>query len=314
MKTRLSIATGLLAILAAGTFWAFNSAQLYVIRAGIAGSLKYNMLFNSAIWLIPVAASLGVYFGTIEHDEEKTKIVNGKIERHNEQMFFQHWSHTLGTLTLIITGLGLGTLFIPRTIQSVENIGFALNMHFIGILFFFFGACYYVTKGLLTGELKEMLPKAEDLQGAIGHYKAVLFGGEAPKEKKFMAVERVIFPFWILGVSGISISGIVKVAAHIWSLPGALMGAITLLHGVFTIYMTLLVVAHVVAGSLLPVSWPLIRSMVTGYVTEEYVKHHHVKWYEEIQSQMSEENLDNVTNGEKSTKINNYQQQPTYKG
>ena len=294
MKTRLPIAIALLAVLAAGTSWAFGSAQLYVLRAGLAGSLKYHLLFDTAVLAIPVAALLGVFLGTFEDDKGHTKIINGKIERHDELMFFQHWSHAIGTVILIITGLGLGTLFIPRTIQSVENIGFAMNMHFIGILLFFVGASYYVTKGLLTGEIKHMLPKTGDTNSMIGHYKAMLFGGEAPKEEKFLSAERVVFPMWIIGASGITLSGIVKTAAHVWSLPGALTGFFTFLHGVFAIYMALLLVGHVTAAALLPASWPLIKSMVTGYVTEKYY-HHHVKWYEELQSQNSEENSNNLS-------------------
>lgn len=289
MRTRLPIAIAFLAILAAATSWAYRSAQLYVVRAGVAGSLKYHLLFNTKTLAIPVALLLGVFLGTLVHDQgNKTKIVNGKIERHTELMFIQHWSHAIGTVILIVTGIGLGTLFVPRTFDSVLKVGFALNMHFVGILLFFFGASFYVTKGLLTGEIKHMLPKTGDIKGSIGHVMSI-FGGEAPKEEKFMAVERIIFPFWIFGVSGITLTGTVKVLAHIWSLPGVLMGIATFLHGLFAIYMALLLVAHVMGSAVVPISWPLIRSMITGYVTEEYVKHHHAKWYEEIQAQSSEE-------------------------
>mgnify|MGYP000916628472 CR=1 FL=1 len=290
MRTRLTIALALLAVLAAGTYWAFESAQLYVFRAGLSGSLKYNLLFDRAVLAIPVAALLGISLGAFKYAQDQTKIVDGKIERHDEIMFFQHWSNALGIIILIITGFVLGTLFIPRTVQVVENIGFALNMHFIGILFSFIGVSYYITKGLFTGEIKHMMPKPGDLRKMIGHYKAMIFGGEAPKEEKFLSAERVVFPFWIIGVSGITLTGIIKTLAHVWSLPEALMGVMTFLHGVFAIYMTLMLIAHVIAGALLPASWPLIRSMITGKVTEKYVKHHHEKWYEEIQKRKSEGN------------------------
>lgn len=286
MRTRLPLAIALLTILAALTSWAYQSAQLYVLRAGIAGSLKYQLLFNTKTMAIPVALLLGIFLGTLVGDsQETTKILNGKIERHTELMFIQHWSHALGTVILIFSGIALGTLFIPRSLNSIVKVGFALNLHFVGILFFFFGASFYVTKGLFTGEINHMLPRKGDLRGAIGHYEAMLFGGEAPQEEKFLAVERIIFPFWIFGVSGITLSGAVKVIAHIWSMPGLFMSVITFLHGFFAIYMALLLVGHVFAAAILPASWPLIRSMVTGYVTEEYVKHHHVMWYNEIQAE-----------------------------
>ncbi len=288
MKTRLPIAIAVLVILAACTNWAYSSSQLSVTRVGFGGSFTYNLLFDSAVLALPLAAFVGVFLGTLGNgDDGDTPIVNGKVERHSELMFFQHWTHAIGTVTLIVTGLGLGTLFVPRTIQSVERIGFAMNMHFIGILFFLVGASYYVTKGLFTGEIKHMLPKAGDLKDSIGHYKAMLFGGQAPKEEKFMAIERMIFPLWIIGVTGITLTGILKIAAHVWFMPGALMGFSTFLHGVLAIYMTLLLIGHITAAALLPASWPLIRSMVTGYVNEDYVRHHHVKWYEKLQDNKS---------------------------
>lgn len=297
MKTRLPIAIALLAVIVALTNWAYQSAQLYVLRAGLAGSLKYELLFNTAVLAIPVAALLGVFLGSLEDKEEdrSTKIVAGKVERHSELMFIQHWSHAIGTVILIVTGIGLGTLFIPRTFQGVENIGFALNMHFIGIVLFFFGASFYITKGLLTGEISHMMPKKGDIMGAIGHYKAMIFGGDAPKEGKFLAVERVIFPFWIFGVSGITLTGIIKIIAHVWSIPGAMMGLITPLHGFFAIYMALLLCGHVFAAAILPASWPLIRSMITGTMDEKYVAHHHQKWYEEIQAERGKETSDTST-------------------
>lgn len=285
MRTRFPIVVALLAVLAAGTYWAYEAARLYVFSPGLAGSLKYNLLFNTAVLAIPVAVLLGVFLGTLVYKKNREQFINGKIERHDELFFIQHWSQALGTVILLITGFGLGTLFVPRTIQSVETVGFALNMHFIGILFFLFGITFYITKGYYSGDLKHMMPKKGDLQGMIGHYIAMLLRKKAPKEEKFLAAERVVFPMWIVAVSGIILTGVIKVIAHIWSLPGGLMGVTTFLHGVFTIMMLFMLVAHVAAAAILPASWPLFRSMITGRVTEEYVKGHHEKWYEEIQKE-----------------------------
>lgn len=287
MNLRLPVVAAILAIFGAGTIWSIDASKLYVFQAGGSSSLTYNLLFSSAALLIPLAILSGIFFGASDANHASNKVVNGKIERHNVQMFFQHWTHAIGCVTLIITGIALGTLFIPRTIQNVESIGFAMNMHFIGVCFFLFGISYYVTKEALLGELKHMLPHKGDLTGFIGHYKAMILRKPMPPEEKFLCAERVVFPLWIIGVSGIVISGGFKVAAHVWSLPDALMGAMSFLHGVFTIYMTLMLAGHVFAGALLPASWPLIRSLVTGYVTEDYAKHHHELWWKEIEKEMA---------------------------
>jgi formate dehydrogenase subunit gamma len=292
VRTRLPIALALLTLLAAGTYWAYEAARLYVFRPGLAGWQRYNLLFDTALQAIPVAILFGIFLGALNYRKNNAQIINGKIERHDEWFFIQHWSQALGAVLLLITGFGLGTLFVPRTFQWVETVGFALNMHFIGILFFLFGISYYVTKGFLTGDIKHMMPKKGDLNDMIGHYKAMILRKAAPKEGKFLSAERVVFPMWIVAVGGITITGIIKVLAHVWSLPSGLMGATTFLHGIFSVLMLLMLVAHVFAGALLPASWPLIRSMLTGNVTEEYVKSHHEKWYEEIKNQEPEPEKD----------------------
>lgn len=284
MRTRLPIAIGLVAVLAALTYWAFDASQLYVVRGGRAGTLTYNLLFDTMVAALPGVALLGIFLGTFKYYKAPDRIINGKVERHDELMFTQHWSNALGIVLLLITGFILGTLFIPRTVVGPEHIGFALNMHFIGILFYLFGASFYITEKAFNGELKHMLPKKGDLTGMIGHYKSIIFHTEAPKEEKFLYAERTVFPGWIIGLSGITITGIFKILAHFLSLPDGLMGVMTLLHGVFAIYMGFMLVAHVFAGAVLPASWPLIRSMITGNVKEEYVKHHHEKWYQEIKN------------------------------
>ncbi len=293
MKTRLPIAIAILAVLAARVYWAFEASKLFVLRVGVSGTETYHLLFDTSAVAFPVAVFIGIFLGTLKYRSAAEKIMNGKVERHDELMFIQHWSNALGIVILIITGFVLGTLFIPRTVQGAANIGFALNMHFVGILFFFFGASFYITKNYFTGELKHMMPKKGDLKGMIGHYTAMVFRrGEAPKEEKFLCAERVVFPMWIIGISGITLTGIVKTGAHIWSLPAGFMGAMTFLHGVFAIYMALMLVAHVFAAAIIPPSWPLLRSMITGKVSEKYVKHHHEKWYEEIQNHMANDPSD----------------------
>lgn len=269
------------AVLAALSYWAYESSQLFVLRPGEAGTETYTLLFDTAIIGIPVALLIGIFLGTLNYRKKKDRFINGQVERHDEIFFIQHWTNAIGFVICIISGLVLGTLFIPRSVTSVESIGFAMNMHYVGVLFIFFGAGYYVTKGIATGEIKHMMPRKGDLSKMIAHYKAKIFKNvEAPKEEKFIAAERVVFPLWIIGVSGIVLSGIFKVLAHVWSLPSLLMGVMTFLHGVFAIYCTLLLMGHIFAAAI--ISWPMLRSMLTGKMSEEYVRKNHQLWYEEI--------------------------------
>ena len=87
---------------------------------------------------------------------------------------------------------------------------------------------------------------------------------------------------WIVLVGGVALTGGIKVAAHLWSLSPALMGSMTLVHDVCALGVLLLLVIHVVLGALAPWSWPLLGSMVSGYMSEEYVRKEHVLWYKEL--------------------------------
>lgn len=283
MKTRLPIGIAILIAFGVSAYFAYQASQLYVFRAGNGDSGTYNLLFDSAALLLPIALCLGIFLGTLNYKVKKERFINGKVERHDELFFTQHWTNALGIVTLIITGFALGTLFIPRLITGVEAVAFAMNMHFMGIIFFFFGASFYITRVILTGEWKTMMPRKGDLRGALLHYKALLTRKKGPKEEKFLFIERLVYPAWIIGISGITITGTVKILAHYMSLPAGLMGVMTFFHGVFAIFMFLLVLGH--ASMSVITSFPLFVSMLTGKVTEEYVKKHHELWYEQIKAQ-----------------------------
>jgi formate dehydrogenase subunit gamma len=40
--------------------------------------------------------------------------------------------------------------------------------------------------------------------------------------------------------------------------------------------------AHVLFAAILPMGWPMLRSMFTGYVPLEYAKSEHAGWYRRL--------------------------------
>jgi formate dehydrogenase gamma subunit len=307
MIARLFIAIGIFIGLGFGAYWAYDASRLYAFQAGYTGSYTYNLLFESVVWAIPVSILLGVLVGSFAKDGHDTHIdEQGKVLRHDETMFFQHWSHAIATLLLIVTGIGLGVLIFPRFFSNPQDVGFALNLHFIGVVLFLFTVFFHVTKNILTGEIKENMPAAHDIPEAIGHYKAMLGFGKQPEEGKYLASERLSYPVWGIFVAGIILSGLIKVSAYIWNMPEVLMTVATLVHGVCTVAIVLVLIVHVFLGAIIPPSWPLIKSMITGYVTEDYVKAHHVKWYKQIKDNKkskTEESIEAIPNKEETTSI-----------
>jgi len=308
MLARLFITIGIFIGLIFGVYWAYDASRLYVFQSGFTGSYTYNLLFESATWVIPVSILLGILIGAFAKGKQDSYIEDGKVLRHDETMFFQHWSHAIATLLLIGTGICLGLLFLPRFLTNSQDIGFVINLHFIGASLFLFTVFFHVTKNILTGEIEENMPKAHDIPEAIAHYKAMLGFGKQPDEGKYLASERLSYPAWGVIVAGIILSGLIKVSAYIWDMPEGLMALGTLIHGLCTFGIMGLLIVHVIAGALIPPSWPLIKSMITGYVTEDYVKVHHVKWYKQIKDnkkQIIDESLEVVQNNDKTPTISN---------
>jgi cytochrome b subunit of formate dehydrogenase len=264
-----------------GAYVAFAASRLVPVDA-TSGSYSYTLLFSSAWWMLPIAALLGMFLGAYrEHRRPKPEIKDGKILRHDDVIFLEHWSVALSTALLAATGFTLGFFFIPRFVQNPEAVGFLLNLHFVGVLVFTFGVCHYVTDVILVGGVKELLPKASDVKDSITQYTSKLGMAEAPRSGKYFPTQRITYPLWVLSVLVISLTGLFKVAAHAWNLPSGFMGAMTWIHDLTALLMTLLLVFHVVAGAVVPWSWPLLRSMLTGYVSEDYARKDHPGWVEE---------------------------------
>jgi cytochrome b subunit of formate dehydrogenase len=281
-ERRLSIAAVLAAVFAAGAYLAFVASRLYLFRPGFAGSYTYHLLFKSAPWAVLAAAALGVFYGASVERREEPEIRNGKVLRHDEVAFLEHWTHASSTALLLGTGIYLGFLFFPRLLPNAQTVGFVMNLHFVGVLVFLFGVSYYLGNAWVNGGVREHLPEPGDLRAALADYLAKFGVGKAPAEGKYLASERLSYVGWIVGVAGIILSGALKVAAHVWSLPGPFMGAVSWLHDVFALLMLAMLAAHVVASSVVPWSWPLLKSMLTGYISEEYVRAHHGRWHAQL--------------------------------
>ena len=261
----------LLAILAGGGFLAYSVSQ----------SSVNDLLFNTAAWAIPIAVLLGIFVGATIRSE-KSKIRNGKVLRHSWASPFYHWSFALSGIALIVTGIYVGFLFIPRILNDPQAINLMYNIHFVGAFLFLFGMSAHITDGYITGKFKEHLPESGDLGDAVSHYTSRIGLGNHPREGKYLASERLSYVLWLVFIGLIVLTGFFKAAAHIWDISADVMGAATFIHDLSALAMVLLLVVHVILGALVPWSWQLLRSMFTGYVTEDYVKKNHPVWHDEL--------------------------------
>lgn len=283
MAKRLSIAAGLLVTLGLGLFLAFNFSRLIPNDTTIGESYSYQLLFKPAAWLIPLSAFLGILIRSLfKSPGDGANLKEGKILRHDVHMFFFHWLNAVSFCLLAVSGIDLGPGWLPRFVHTPEAVGFALNLHFIGIILFVFGLTYIISDIMIKGSLKEHLPSARDIKNTISYYASKLTDAEAPRQEKYLSSEKLTFPIWIILLGGIFATGAIKVAAHLWSLPADIMPVVTWTHDIFSLCLMALVIMHVFLGAIVPWSWPLLKSMVTGYMDGEYTRKNHTLWYEEI--------------------------------
>lgn len=277
------LTVGLWIVLAiVGGYIAFQASRLFLFRQWSAGSYTNDLLFSSAAWAVPAAAAIGVIVGAIRAPSSAPVVVGARIRRHDAGTFFDHWSVTLSSLLLIVTGILLGNLFNRRVFEGVEPVGLSMNLHFFGALLFVFVAFQHPTYYLVRAARRDILPAPADIPKAVAHYAATLARRSAPREGKYMASAKLAYLAWGVVIAGLTITGTVKVAAHVWKdIAPSVMQAMTWLHDVFGLLAVALLVVHL-AVVFLPSSWPLLRSMFTGFVPAEYVREHHADWHDEL--------------------------------
>jgi len=243
-----------------------------------------ELLFDSAWWLVFAAPLAGIFAAGLTRRTDP-RIEGDKVLRHDGAAILEHWTHGIGTMMLLISGIALGFLFVPRLVSRGEAVWGMMNLHFVFVVMFLFGTFYYGANTLLAGHrFKEHLPTKNFWDYTKNHYGHILGikGTHMPPEDKYFESEKVAYLLALASTVLIIVTGLLKALAHVVSLSAGLMGAATLVHDIATIAMLAFFLAHVFFAAILPIGWPVLGSMFTGYVTEEQAKKEHAGWYKRL--------------------------------
>ncbi|GEM_PF-19080 len=275
---------GVGAVLAALGLWAAVRAAVYV-PVGDLGSRTTRLFFDAAPWGLGLASFVGLWASAFCKRVDP-RLEGDRVLRHDAGAMLAHWTVGLSCVALLYTGFALGLFRLPRQVVTASETAFLLNLHFVAALFFLFGVFFWVGNTVRSpARLREHLPGriGEDLRGAAVHYAHLLrLTRRTVEAGKYQASERLAF-VPIVAVTGVLVvSGFFKVFARIADLPAPLISLMHWLHDAGTVLMLVLVVMHVVLGALVPWSWPLLRSMLTGYLPAAYARAHHGAWFREL--------------------------------
>ena len=245
--------------------------------------MKESLLFDQFTWLVFVAPFLGLLVAGLSKRQDP--IIKGtRVLRHDGPARVSHWTHAIGTAFLLLSGIILGTRFTPSFVTDDSSTALWFNIHFIFVLLFLFGTFYWLGNTLISRwRFREHLPTSNAIPYTLNHYGSLLGVKKCtyPKEAKYFQSERLAFILAILATVIVLLSGLLKVLAHVVALPEGLMNVTTWVHDLSAALMLLFFVAHIFFGLFLPVSWKTLRSMFTGYVPLDQVKHEHAAWFEE---------------------------------
>ena len=260
---------------------AFVIGGVYAWRLAFIPGAK--LLFNSAWPLVLLAPFAGILAAGLTRRRDPV-IEGDRVLRHDDAAILEHWTHGVGTAALLLTGLMLGFLFIPRMVSSPQAGWAVMNVHFVAVLFFLFGTFYYGTNTLLAWQrFREHLPTANAITFTKQHY-GRLFGMkyDFPMEDKYFESEKLAYVIAVTTTALMVVTGMLKVAAHVADIPGSVMGPMTLLHDVAAMALLAFFAVHVLMAAVLPIGWPMLRSMFTGYVSADYAKREHPGWYRRL--------------------------------
>lgn len=259
---------------AAAAYWQGQPASI-----GDGAGIVRHHFFDTLASALAGAAAFGLILGATLRRTD-SRIEGDRVLRHDGPAMLEHWTIAISSVVLIASGLGLGLFATPRLLPPSGWTAFLFNVHFVASLYFVFGCFYAIGNYIVSpGRFLEMLPERDSLREAIVHYAHKAGLTRATVEPgKFFGSQHLSAPMAIVALVALLVSGGFKVAVRSVDISAPVMAIMHLTHDVATVVMVVFLIAHVTLGSLVPWSWPLFRSMFTGYVSLGYAEREHPSW------------------------------------
>jgi len=210
------------------------------------------------------------------------------LTRHSLTVRLIHWSITVSTFILILTGIGQMPVYRRYMIDQVPGLGWSsnfavtLNLHYLAGIALLFAAVYHLVYHGIRRDFN-IIPRRGDARESYHIIKAILTGCKEPPCHKYLAEQRLAYIF-IAGALGITIiTGILKVIKNLPSVyfSDGFLNSITMIHNAGTFLVIFGVAAHL-AAFIIKENRNLLPSMFHGKVHLHYVRHRHCLWYDEL--------------------------------
>lgn len=215
--------------------------------------------------------------------------MKNKIKRHSKIELLEHWSIAISGIVLLFTGLGCLPLYKRYYITELPGFGWTGDfynvtvVHYIASIVFLSAVVFHIVYHGLRGDFS-LLPKKGDISKSIKVLAAMVGLGKEPPSEKYLPEQRIAYLGIGLVIMLITITGVIKVLKNLeWIVLSPVAESInTIVHTLTGFLFMLALIVHVGTVVLFKSNWPLLKSMFTGYVDEDYAKHRHSLWYEKI--------------------------------
>ncbi|HOV91079.1 MAG TPA: cytochrome b/b6 domain-containing protein [Syntrophorhabdaceae bacterium] len=215
--------------------------------------------------------------------------MQGKIKRHTIIEILEHWILAISGIVLLFTGLGCLPLFKRYYITEIPGFAWTgdfntvTTVHYTASIFFFMAVLFHI---FYHGIKKEfgLLPRKGDISQSIKVISAMIGIGDEPPSDKYLPEQRIAYVGIGIIILILTITGIIKVLKNLeWIVLSPLSEGInTFIHTLTGFLFMIAFIIHVGIVLFFKSNWPLLKSMFTGWIDEEYVKHRHALWYEKI--------------------------------
>jgi formate dehydrogenase subunit gamma len=213
-----------------------------------------------------------------------SKIKNGKVKRFTIHFMIFHWAYVLAYFVLYLTGLAMYTEFfdwlyvlfggpaMARLIHRTAAVVFILCP--IYMLIFDRKSMFYWLKNCFRWGKRDII--------YLMNFPLDMFGFKTknPPQDFISGGEKLnslmqIVTFFMFVASGVIMwfPQYFPGWAIDWSYP---------MHNIALGLSLMVVIGHIYLSSANPSSKASLEGMTTGYVAEDYAKHHHGNWYDEI--------------------------------
>lgn len=207
-----------------------------------------------------------------------------KVLRHSLTVRLTHWFIAFSGVILLFSGfmqMPMGKRYnivkIPG-LSWADNFEVTLLIHYISAAIFtavvFFHLIYHFKRKEFS-----IIPKIQDIGGAIRGFLAMFGLGKEPHHGKFQAKQKIIYAIIGLTTLTLIITGLIKSFKNLGPiiLDPMLLQVVAFTHTIAAMFFMILFLAHV-AALLLKNHRPMIPSMITGMMDKRHAREHHPNW------------------------------------